>query len=187
MTEVMLSDRIHFGLMSAIHETLYGLFRDPLKSLSAAGLAPGQRVLEVGCGPGFFTLPAAGMVGTQGGVFALDISPLAIARVQEKIDEAKVANVRTILADAAQTGLPDESFDLIFMFGFRHAVGDMARILSELYRLLKPTGILSTEGELCRASRLFQPVQRRGRIIQYRKLAQDSGRIPLGTDTSQGS
>jgi ubiquinone/menaquinone biosynthesis C-methylase UbiE len=186
MAEVMLSDRIHFRLMSVVHETLYGLFRDPCKALSAAGLASGQRVLEVGCGPGFFTVPAARMVGARGVVYALDISPLALARVQEKIDEAQVANVKTILADAARTGLPGESFDLIFVFGFRHAFGDQGRIQVELHRLLKPAGVLSTEGELWRPGRLFRPVQRRGRIFQYRKLDQDDGRSPLRGDTSQG-
>jgi ubiquinone/menaquinone biosynthesis C-methylase UbiE len=186
MTEVMLSDRIHFGLMSVVHETLYGFFRDPRKALSAAGLEPGQRVLEVGCGPGFFTVPAARMVGVQGVVYALDISPLAIARVQKKIRDAKLANVRTVLADAARTGLPEESFDLIFAFGFRHAVGDGERIQFEFHRLLKPMGVLSTEGELWRPGRLFRPLQRQGRIFQYRKLDQDNGRSPLRSDASQG-
>jgi ubiquinone/menaquinone biosynthesis C-methylase UbiE len=182
MAEATLSDRVHFGLMSIVHETLYGLFRDPLKALSAAGLEPGQRVLEVGCGPGFFTVPAARMVGAQGVVYALDISPLALARVQEKVDDAKVANVKTILADAARTGLPEESFDLVFVFGFRHAAGDMEGIRAELYRLLKPAGVLATEGELWHPGGLFRPLQRRGRIFQYRKVDQENGKPSLRRD-----
>jgi predicted methyltransferase len=51
-----------------VHETLYGLFRDPYKALDAAGLEAGQDVLEVGCGPGFFTVPAARIVGKDGSV-----------------------------------------------------------------------------------------------------------------------
>jgi ubiquinone/menaquinone biosynthesis C-methylase UbiE len=164
-----LSDRVHFAMMSLVHETLYGLFRDPYKALSAAGLQPGQRVLEVGCGPGFFTVPAAKIAGREGSLHALDINPLAVKRAQQKVDKEGVGNVKVVMADAAQTGLPDQSFDLIFLFGFSHSVGHMEDILAELYRLLKPNGVLSTEGRLWRSSDLFFPLKRKGRIFQFRK------------------
>ena len=167
-----LSDRIHFKIMSLVHETLYGLFRDPYEALNAAGLEPGQKVLEVGCGPGFFTVPAARIVGDKGTVHALDISPLAVERVQQKIEKEGATNVKTILADAARTGLPDQSFDLIFAFGFAHAAGSMENILAELHRLLKPAGIFSIEewpGWPRILNELFHPVKRQGRISQFRK------------------
>jgi ubiquinone/menaquinone biosynthesis C-methylase UbiE len=163
------SNKVHFKMMSLVHETLYGLFRDPYKALKAAGLKPGQRVLEVGCGPGFFTIPAARMVGEEGSVVALDVSPLAVERVQQKIEEEGVSNVQTTLADAADTGLPDQSFDLVLLFGFAHPVGDMEGILTELHRLLRPAGILSVEGRLRSSSDLFSPVKRQGRVSQFRK------------------
>ena len=165
-----LSDRVHFQMMSLVHETLYGLFRDPYQALDAAGLEPGQKVLEVGCGPGFFTIPAARIVGEKGNVYALDVSPLAVERVQQKIEKEGATNVKTILADAAQTGLPDQSFDLIFVFGFAHSVGNMDDILTELHRLLKPSGILAIEGASRISSKLFYPVKRQGRISQFRKV-----------------
>jgi ubiquinone/menaquinone biosynthesis C-methylase UbiE len=164
------SDRLHFGMMSLVHETLYGLFRDPYKALDAAGLEPGQKVLEVGCGPGFFTIPAARIVGEKGRVYALDVSPLAVERVQQKIEKEGATNVETILADAAQTGLPDQSFDLIFVFGLAHPVGDMEDILIELHRLLKPAGIVSVEGRPRLSNGLFHPAERQGRISQFRKV-----------------
>jgi len=165
-----LSDRIHFGMISFVHDTLYGLFRDPYAVLDAAGLGPGQDVLEVGCGPGFFTIPAARMVGEKGSVYALDISPAAVERVQRKIEEEGATNVKTVLADASRTGLPDQSFDLIFLFGFRHYAGDVEKILVELHRLLKPGGTLSTEGRLWDSSDLFRPLKRQGRIFQFKRI-----------------
>lgn len=165
-----LSNKVHFKMMSLVHETLYGLFRDPYQALDAAGLEPGQKVLEVGCGPGFFTIPAARIVGDKGTVHALDISPLAVERVQQKIEKEGTTNVETILANAAQTGLPDQSFDLIFVFGFAHSVGNMEDISTELHRLLKPAGILAIEGASRISSKLFYPVERQGRISQFRKV-----------------
>jgi ubiquinone/menaquinone biosynthesis C-methylase UbiE len=168
--KMSMTDRVHFKMMSFVHETLYGLFRDPYQALDDAGLKPGQKVLEVGCGPGFFTVPAARTVGEQGSVTALDISPLAVRRVEGKIEQAGVANARVILADAAQTDLPSQDFDLIFVFGFAHSVGHLGDILIELHRLLKPAGTLSVEGPLPVPDELFRPVKRQGRISQFRKV-----------------
>ena len=164
------TNRMHFRMMSFVHETLYSLFRDPYKVLQAAGLEPGQEVLEIGCGPGFFTIPAARIVGEKGSVYALDVNPLAVERVQQKIEKAGVTNVRTVLADAAQTDLPDQSFDLIFLFGFARPIGDVENIWTELHRLLKPAGILSLEGRLAPSSELFYPVKRQGRISQFKNV-----------------
>jgi ubiquinone/menaquinone biosynthesis C-methylase UbiE len=164
------TNRVHFSMMSFVHETLYSLFRDPYKALNAAGLKAGQKVLEVGCGPGFFTIPAARIVGEKGNAYALDINPLAVKRVQQKVEQAGVTNVQTIRADAARTGLPDQSFDLIFLFGLAHPIGNTEDILTELHRLLKPAGILSIEGQLQPSRALFYPVKSRGRISQFRKV-----------------
>ena len=79
-------------------------------------LPTGHKVDKNGCGPGFFTVPAARTVGEAGSVCALDINPLAVEKVQRKVEEAGLTNVETVLADAAQTGLPDAAFDLVFQF-----------------------------------------------------------------------
>jgi ubiquinone/menaquinone biosynthesis C-methylase UbiE len=169
-----IADRVHFRMMSLVHEDLYRLFRDPYKALRAAGLQPGQEVLEVGCGPGFFTVPAARLVGDEGRVHALDINPLALERVRHKAEQEGVTNVCTILADAAQTGLPDESFDLIFVFGLARARGGRERIMAELHRLLRPGGRLSIEGGQVPPSELFLSVRNEGRVTQYEKAARQA-------------
>jgi ubiquinone/menaquinone biosynthesis C-methylase UbiE len=165
------TDEMSFKMMSFVHETLYGLFRDPYKALHDAGLETGQTVLEVGCGPGFFTVPAAKIVGDGGTVLTLDINRVAVEHVRRKIQQAGVTNAKVIVANAARTDLPDRSFDLIFVFGFARAVGGMATIWPELHRLLKPGGILAVEGRLRPPSRLFEIRQCQGRIARFRKLA----------------
>ena len=75
-----------------------------------------------------------------------------------------------MLADATKTVLPDQNLDLAFLFGLTHAIGGMESILVELHRLLKPAGILSTEGQLWRSSEFFLPLGRQGRIFRFRKV-----------------
>jgi ubiquinone/menaquinone biosynthesis C-methylase UbiE len=157
-------------MMRFIHETLYGLFRDPNTVLNAAGLEPAQDVLEVGCGPGFFTIPAARIVGDAGSVLALDVNPLAVEHVRQKIETGCVSNAKTMLANAAQTDLPAQSFDLAFLFGLARPIGDTDKMWSELHRLLKPGGTLSIEGRLRPPNELFKPVTRQGRISRFRRV-----------------
>jgi ubiquinone/menaquinone biosynthesis C-methylase UbiE len=157
-------------MMAFVHETMYELFRDPYEPLRAAGLGPGQRVLEVGCGPGFFTVPASEIVGQDGSVTSLDVSPTAVAHVRRKVERAGASNVDVFLANAAQTDLPEESFDLVFVFGLGHVVGDLEDLWAELHRLLKPKGVLSVEGTLRPPGHLFRSFNGRGRIVRFEKL-----------------
>lgn len=164
------TSKMSFKIMSFVHETLYGIFRDPYKILNAAGLKTGQHVLEVGCGPGFFTIPAAEIVGEEGSVLALDINPLAVKCVQQKIEAEGIANSKVMLSNAAEMNLADQDFDLVFAFGFARPIGGMEAIWPKIYRLLKPSGVLSVEGRLHPPSDFFQPVKRQGRISQFSKV-----------------
>jgi ubiquinone/menaquinone biosynthesis C-methylase UbiE len=166
-------NKINFKMMSFIHETLYGIFRDPYQALQAAGLIPGQRVLEVGCGPGFFTIPAASIVGGAGSVTALDVNPLAVEHVRLKVKEQDVNNIEVLLGNVTQADLQPQSFDLIFLFGLAHPIGDVESILEAAHRLLKQGGTLSIEGRLRPPERIFQLVKRQGRIAQYRRVGHD--------------
>lgn len=154
-----------FKMMSLIHDNpLRRNFTDPYKTLKSAGLKPGQKVLEIGCGPGFFTIPAAKIVGEKGTVYALDIHPLAMERVQEKVRKEGITNVKTILADASQTGLPDQSMDLAFLFGIVHSINEILEaVLDELYRVLKLGGILSIKTHASE-KKLAELLERKGFI-----------------------
>jgi len=165
----MIRDRIYFRTMAVVHETLYGLFKDPYEPLRVAGLRPGQRVLEVGCGPGFFTVPASEIVGPEGEVTSLDVSPTAVAHVRRKVAEAGATNVKVIHANAGDTQLQAQSFDLAFLFGIGRVVGDVEAIWTELDRLLKPGGTLAIEGRLRPPARRYEPLDRQGRIKRYTK------------------
>jgi ubiquinone/menaquinone biosynthesis C-methylase UbiE len=117
---------------------------DPVKTLGAARLQAGQSVLEVGCGTGFFTVPAARLVGDTGFIHSIDLYPRAIEHVTQKVQKAGLTNVKLTLADALATGLPDSGFDLILLLGvIPSPTLPLERLLPEMHRLLKPDGELA--------------------------------------------
>jgi ubiquinone/menaquinone biosynthesis C-methylase UbiE len=165
-----LSDKLHFQMISLVHEKLYAFVRDPYRDLKSAGLRGGQVALEIGCGPGFFTIPAAAIVGSHGQLVSLDINPWAVKHTRQKVKEAGLENVEVLLGDAAHTDLPCEHFDLIFIFGLGQADGDVEDILVEAHRMLKRSGSLAIEGRTQPPDWLFQKMRGVGRIKRYRRI-----------------
>ena len=63
---------------------------DPVKTLKITDIQPGQTILEVGCGTGFFTILAAQVVGEQGFVVAMDASSGFLKEVAKKVEKANL-------------------------------------------------------------------------------------------------
>ena len=159
-----------FRMISLMHDNpLLPIFRNPYKLLRAAGLKPRQKVLEVGCGPGFFTIPAAKIVGEEGVVYAVDVHPLAIERVKEKIEREGIKNITPILTNASDTGLPDQSIDIAFIFGLRYIAGGLGNVIAEIHRILKLGGVLSFEKTNGSEKKLIEEVERGGFIYSGRE------------------
>ena len=74
------------------------------------------------------------------------------------------------VAAAGWTELPDESFDLAFVFGLAHPIGGTQKIRAELHRLLRSEGTLSGEGRLRPPGEHFRPVRRQGRVSRFAKV-----------------
>ena len=156
---------------------LLPLVRNPNKILKAAGLEESQKVLEVGCGPGFFTIPAARIVGDEGHVYAVDVHPRAVDRVKKKIKKTAFKNVTPLCVNASNTGLPGGNIDLAFLFGLRSIAGGFEGMIFELHRVLKPGGILSFEKTRGPEEKLIKEVERgefaytgkHGRIYLFKK------------------
>jgi ubiquinone/menaquinone biosynthesis C-methylase UbiE len=172
---IKIKERYHhsnfaFRVISLMHDNpLLPIFRNPYKLLKAAGLKPDQKVLEVGCGPGFFTIPAAKIVGEKGFVYTVDVHPLAIERVKEKNEREGIKNVEPILANASNTGLLDRSIDLAFIFGLRYITGGVGNVIAEMHRILKPGGVLSFEKTGGSTGKLIAEVERGGFIYSGRQ------------------
>ena len=117
---------------------------NPVSTLEGADVQPGQTVLEVGCGTGFFTVPAAKLIGDQGSLVAMDPSSGFIEVVSKKVQSADLKNVRIVKRDALDTGLDAASMDKVLLFGvIPFPLLPLNRLLPEMYRVLKPEGTLA--------------------------------------------
>jgi len=106
-------------------------------------LRPGQRVLELGPGPGRLLIPAAKRVLPEGEAVGIDIQPAMIERLNARARQAGIMNLKAIVGDAALPQVPAECFDLVFLSMALGEIPDRAAALAQSFRALKPAGILS--------------------------------------------
>ena len=130
--------------------------------LARALLRPGERVLDVACGTGLVTLPAARAVGTSGRVSGIDLSERMVATAARQAHERQVSNVTFTRMDAERLELPDASFDVALCALGLMYMPDPGQALRELQRVLRPGGRVSLavwgERQRCGWSALFEIV-----------------------------
>jgi ubiquinone/menaquinone biosynthesis C-methylase UbiE len=112
-------------------------------TLDRMRLRPGQRVLEMGPGPGRLLIPAARRILPGGQAVGLDIQPEMVARLQRRAELERVENVSAEVGDAQNCGLKSESFDLVFLCAALGEMTDRGAVLRECFRVLRPGGQLS--------------------------------------------
>jgi demethylmenaquinone methyltransferase/2-methoxy-6-polyprenyl-1,4-benzoquinol methylase len=168
--------RIFISLMAAIMESrLRYKFFGPDKIPQGAGVHPGMKVLEIGCGTGFFTLTAARMLGEQGSLIAMDILLQSVEAVANKVRAAGLTNVQVIKGDALDTKLEPESFDEVLLFGVIPApMLPMEKLLAEMHRILKPGGMMavwppSWVHQTIIQSRRFRYINKRNGVSNYQR------------------
>ena len=153
-------------------------FMNPVKTLHSAGTEPGQTVLEVGYGAGFFTIPAANLIGDQGRLVAMDALSEYTKRVSKKVQSAGLKNVCVVKRDALDTGLDAASIDKVLLFGvLPFPFLPLNRLLPEMHRVIKPEGSLAVwlfpvSGWVPKSileSGLFTYVSKRNSVYNYRR------------------
>lgn len=136
-------------------------------TLDHIGLQPGQRVLEIGPGPGRLLVPAARRVLPGGSVTGLELQAGMVERLRRRVERAGLTNVTVVQGDAAEPHFPPASFDVVYLCTVLGEIADRAAALKQAHDALKPGGRLSiTE---IRPDPHFQPLE------AVRKLAEAAG------------
>ena len=99
---------------------------------------PGDTTVDLGCGPGFFTLPLAEMVGDEGSVIAVDLQQAMLDKLGARAERKGLASrIRLHRCEAGSLGLEGERADFALAFWMVHEVPDQWRFFQETHELLR--------------------------------------------------
>jgi len=117
-------------------------WQNPEAILVDIGLRSGFTFLDIGCGDGFFALPAARLVGKKGKVYGLDLNDGTIGRLRRKAVKEGLRNLNLSVGEAEETVLCEACADIVFFGIVLHDFKDPAKVLMNAKRMLKPNGRL---------------------------------------------
>src|SRR5919106_5260868 len=101
---------------------------------------PGERLLEVGPGTGYYSLPVAARLGPEGRLDVLDIQQEMLDHTLRRAAEQGISNIEPAQGDAREMPYPDSTFDGAFLVTVLGEIPDQAAALRELRRVVKPGG-----------------------------------------------
>lgn len=130
------------GYIQALEDPSRDAWQQPQEVMAKLALKPGQRVADLGSGPGYFTLRFARAVGPTGKVYAVDISRDMLDYLEKQARADRLKNIQTLLAEPHNPRLLASSVDMIFICDTLHHIPDRATYYPLLIRALKPGGRL---------------------------------------------
>jgi arsenite methyltransferase len=128
--------------LSAVPDSAVGSFAGVANPFLLGRLAPGDDVLDIGCGAGTDTLVAAQMVAPAGRVIGIDMTPEMLSRARAASAEMEAGNVDFVEGVIESLPFAARSFDIAISNGVIDLIADKDAVFSEIYRVLRPGGRL---------------------------------------------
>jgi ubiquinone/menaquinone biosynthesis C-methylase UbiE len=119
------------------------VFQNPEKILKEIGLRDAMHVIDLGCGPGYLTIPAAKIVGPSGRVYAVDVNERYLRYVRKKMEEHGLDNIILLNTEAWRLdAIPPNTVDICLMFLSLHHFSKKRESIYEVIEKLKKGGTL---------------------------------------------
>ena len=118
-------------------------------------------VADVGCGIGYFSIPAAVIIGEKGKVYAMDISDEMLKEVQENANENNIANIEIVKTLENSLIVADESVTYAFICNVLHETENMGSFLKEVNRILVSEGKVAIIEWMKKESHIGPPMNHR--------------------------
>lgn len=115
----------------------------PQQVMDLLGLKTGSVVADVGAGEGYFTFHLAERVGPTGKVYAADILDDRLAKIRSRASKEKLSQIETIHGDTDNPHLAEACCDVVLISNAYHEMRDYDKMLSAIFRALKPGGLLA--------------------------------------------
>jgi SAM-dependent methyltransferase len=112
----------------------------------------GEKILDIGCGAGVDTILAAIMAGPKGTVVGVDIVPEMIARAERNLQLMELDNVNLQKVSGENLPFADDNFDVVISNGVINLIPDKEAAMSEIIRVLRPTGRLMVADQIAAGS-----------------------------------
>jgi SAM-dependent methyltransferase len=128
--------------LADVPDTAVASFAGVANPFSLGRLAPAERVLDLGSGAGTDSLVAALMVGPDGCVTGIDMTPEMLAKARGAAEEMQATNVEFVQGEAESMPFDDATFDVVISNGVIDLIPDKDAVFAELHRVLAPGGRL---------------------------------------------
>ncbi len=147
---------------------------DPFSILTSLGLGAGQTFVDVGSGGGYYSIPAAQIVGPEGHVYAIDINQESLDELANAARGEGLANVTLVHGRAEETVVCVGCADFVFYATALHDFDDPAAVLRNAHRMLKPQGRV-VDLDWGKSALFGPPVWKRLSEAEVTRLMKDAG------------